>query len=166
MLLREAVSFLQGIPPFRLLDEASLERLVATVSLEYYPKGFAILTQGGPAERLAPGGALRRGQGLDALRRDEEIVIDYRSEGDAIGFLSVFGGDRSRTDVTAVKDTTCQLIPRGPFLALLEEHPDVREYFNRTFLAKYMDKAFTDLRNRSRVFAGGEKLLFTTPSGT
>ena len=95
----------------------------------------------------------------------EEIVIDYRSEGDAIGFLSLYSGDRSRTDVTAVEDTTCYLMPREPFLALLEAHPEVREYFHRTFLAKYMDKAFTDMRSRSQLFGSGEKLLFTTAVG-
>ena len=56
-------------------------------------------------------------------------------------------------------------MPREPFLALLEAHPEVREYFHRTFLAKYMDKAFTDMRSRSQLFGSGEKLLFTTAVG-
>ncbi|HEY5998895.1 MAG TPA: DUF294 nucleotidyltransferase-like domain-containing protein [bacterium] len=166
MLTREVVQFLQGVPPFQTLPEETLDALARTVSLEYYPAGFPILTQGGPASDSLQ--IVLTGAAKITMRsmENEEIVIDYRSEGDAIGFLSLYGSDRSRTDVTAVKDTTCYLIPREPFLALLEAHPDVREYFHRVFLAKYMDKAFTDLRSRSGLFGGGgEKLLFTTAVG-
>lgn len=166
MLTRDVVHFLQGVPPFQQLAEETLESLARTVSLEYYPSGFPILTQGGPASdalQIVLTGAARVSM---RSTEKEEIVIDYRSEGDAIGFLSLYGGDRSRVDVTAVEDTTCYLIPREPFLALLEGHPDVREYFHRVFLAKYMDKAFTDLHRRSGLFGGGgERLLFTTAVG-
>jgi CBS domain-containing protein len=154
------------VPPFQLLDETTLERLAAEISLEYYPAGYPILTQGGAASdslQVVLTGAAKVSMRSMEL---EEIVIDYRSEGDAIGFLSLYGGDRSRVDVTAVKDTTCYLIPRAPFMVLLENNPDVREHFHRVFLAKYMDKAFTDLRSRSGLFGGGgEKLLFTTAVG-
>lgn len=165
MLTSAPAAFLRGIPPFQLLSEATLESLAETISLDFYPKGFPILTLGGPAsdslQIVVTGGtkvSMRSGD-------DEEIVVDYRSEGDAIGFLSLYSGDRSRTDVTAVDDTTCYLIPREPFLALLEANPDVREYFHRTFLSKYMDKAFTDMRSRSQLRGGSEKRLFTTPVG-
>jgi len=165
MLTSEPVAFLQGIPPFQLLDEPILEALAGSISLEYYPKGFPILTQGGPASDSLQ--VVRTGGAKVSMRSSdsEEIVIDYRSEGDAIGFLSLYSGDRSRTDVTALEDTTCYLMPREPFIALLEAHPEVREYFHRTFLAKYMDKAFTDMRSRSQLFGSGEKLLFTTAVG-
>ncbi len=165
MLTREPVAFLQGIPPFQLLDQPTLESFANSISLEFYPKGFPILTQGGPASDSLQ--VVRTGGAKVSMRSSdsEEIVIDYRSEGDAIGFLSLYSGDRSRTDVTAVEDTTCYLMPREPFLALLEAHPEVREYFHRTFLAKYMDKAFTDMRSRSQLFGSGEKLLFTTAVG-
>jgi CBS domain-containing protein len=165
MLTFEPVVFLQGIPPFQLLDEPTLETLADTISLEFYPKGFPILTQGGPASDSLQ--IVRTGGAKVSMRSGdtEEIVVDYRSEGDAIGFLSLYSGDRSRTDVTAIEDTTCYLLPRGPFLELLEAHPEVREYFHRTFLSKYMDKAFTDMRSRSQLYGGGEKLLFTTAVG-
>jgi len=165
MLTDAVVSFLQDTPPFQLLSEADLQELAASVALEYYPKGFPILTQGGPASDSLQ--IVRTGSAKVSMRSSdsEEIVVDYRSEGDAIGFLSLLTGDRSRTDVTAVKDCTCLIIPRESFLRMIGANPDVREYFQRTFLVKYMDKAFTDMRARSRVFGGGEKLLFTTPVG-
>ncbi len=165
MLTLEPVAFLQGIPPFQILEQSILESLANAISLEYYPKGFPILTQGGPASDSLQ--VVRTGGAKVSMRSSdsEEIVIDYRSEGDAIGFLSLYSGDRSRTDVTALEDTTCYLLPREPFLALLETHPEVREYFHRTFLSMYMDKAFTDMRSRSQLFGSGEKLLFTTAVG-
>jgi CBS domain-containing protein len=165
MLTRDAVAFLATIPPFQLLDAAELERLGQTLQLEFYPEGFPILTQGG-----APSAALQivlTGSARVAVPSGdhEELDIDFRTEGDAIGFLSLFSGDRSRVNVTAAEDTTCLLIPREPFLRLLESHPDVREYLHRTFLAKYVDKAVTDMRVRSRNLGGRERLLFTTPVG-
>ena len=155
----------RGFPPSSSWTRPTLECFAHCLSLEYYPKGFPILTQGGPASDSLQ--VVRTGGAKVSMRSSdsEEIVIDYRSEGDAIGFLSLYSGDRSRTDVTAVEDTTCYLMPREPFLALLEAHPEVREYFHRTFLAKYMDKAFTDMRSRSQLFGSGEKLLFTTAVG-
>ena len=100
MITDEAAAFLRGSPlstPGR--PAARVPR--RTLSLEFYPKGFAILTQGGPAsdslQIVRTGGAKVSMRSSDS----EEIVIDYRSEGDAIGFLSLYSGDRSRTDVTA-----------------------------------------------------------------
>lgn len=165
MLIDDVIRFLKELPPFNLLDEEAMARLAGAISLEYYPKGFPILTQGGPpsdslqivvtgSAKVAfdPGGGA-------------EVVIDYRSEGDAIGFLSLYSGDHSRTNVTALEETTCYLIPRATAIELLDANPGVREYLHRTFLAKYVDKAFTDMRNRSLLASGGEKLLFTTPVG-
>jgi CBS domain-containing protein len=165
MIIDEVVDFLSSIPPFQLLDEETVLALSKSVSLEFHPKGTMILSQDGPPsdslQIVVSGGAKVFMKSGD----EEELIIDYRSRGDAIGFLSLFSADRSRTNVLAVEDTTCYLIPREPFVALLDRNPQIREYFLRTFLTKYMDKAFADMRNRSLLFGGGEKLLFTTTIG-
>jgi len=76
MLTLEAVTFLQGIPPFQLLDDATLTALAGTISIEYYPKGFPILTQGGPASDSLQ--IVRTGSAKVSMRSSEreEIVID------------------------------------------------------------------------------------------
>lgn len=160
-----AARFLREVPALAVLDGEALLRVAEQSFLEHLPRGSRILLEGGP-----PADGLRivvTGGAKVAVRSGEggEIVLDYRSPGDTIGFISLSGGDRSRTTVTAVEDTDCYLVPRTTFLALLDEHPAVREYFDRTFLAKYVDKAFADMHARSRLLGGGERLLFTTPVG-
>jgi CBS domain-containing protein len=163
--VEDIADFLAKAPPFQFLEPESLLGLAGSVLVEFFPKGSVILTQGGPPSRflyiVARGGVkvfMTAGDG-------EEIIIDLRSEGDIFGFVSLYSGDRSRTTVTALEDTTAYLLAREPFMALFDANPLLRDYFHRTFIAKYMDKAFTDMRNRSLLHGGGEKLLFTTTVG-
>jgi CBS domain-containing protein len=165
MIVDDVAAFLARVPAFRLLDAAELRGLAENVQIDFSPAGTALLTEGGPPSEflqiVASGGVkvtLPAGAG-------GEVEVDYRSEGAAIGYLSIFSGDRSRVNVTAVEDTVCYLIPRGIFLALLERRGDVREFFTRTFITTYMDKAFSDMHAVSLADGDREQLLFTTPVG-
>jgi len=161
----EVAAFLADTPPFSALDPPTLHALASGVLLDFYPKGFRILAAGGPPSdslRLIVSGGVK--VSLDP-GGDGEVLVDYRSAGDAVGYLSLLSGDISRAEVTAAEDTVCYLLPREPFLRLLAERPAVREYFHRIFLAKYLDRAFDDMRNRTLLLGGGERLLFTTPLG-
>jgi CBS domain-containing protein len=161
----EVAGFLARVPAFRLLDAAELRGLAGRVQVDFSPAGTAILTEGDPPSeflKIVVSGGIR----VSLPAGDaSEVDVDYRSEGAAVGYLSLFSGEPSRVNVTAVEDTVCYLIPREPFLALLERRPDVREFFTRTFLATYLDKVFSDLRVGSLANGSGEQLLFTTPVG-
>lgn len=166
MIIEEVARFLGRVPAFRLLGPDELRDLAECVQVDFSPAGTALLTEGGPPSeflRIVVSGGVKV-----TLPAGEagEVDVDYRSEGAAIGYLSLFSGDRSRVNVTAAEDTVCYLIPWEPFHALLERRPDVREFFTRTFIATYLDKAFGDLRAGSLAAGGGEQLLFTTPVGT
>jgi CBS domain-containing protein len=162
-IVEEVAGFLARVPAFRLLDAASLQDLAASVEIDFLPAGTAVLTEGGPPSEflqiVVSGGvkvALASAEGGD-------VEIDYRSEGAAIGFLSLYSGDHSRMNVTAAEDTLCYLIPRTTFLELLERRPDVREFFTSTFITSYLDRAFSDLRIGALTSGDGEQLLFRTP---
>ena len=164
-IIDEVAVFLARVPAFRLLDAADLRELASNVEIDFSPAGTAILAEGDPPSEflkiVVSGGvkvSLTAGDG-------GEVEVDYRSEGAAIGYLSLFSGERSRVNVAAVEDTLCYLIPREHFLALLERRPDVREFFTRTFITTYMDKAFSDLRDGSLARGGREQLMFSTPVG-
>ena len=43
---------------------------------------------------------------------------------------------------------------------LLDANPQIREYLHRTFLSKYLDKTLHEMRTRSILVGGGERLLF------
>ncbi|MCX5718067.1 MAG: DUF294 nucleotidyltransferase-like domain-containing protein [Nitrospirae bacterium] len=133
--------------------------------MEFYPKGFTILHQDGPpSEHLR---VIKTGGVKVSIRStdDEEVLIDYRSEGDNFGFLSVVSGDKSRTSVIAIEDTTCYLISRKTINELLDTNPAFAEFFLKSFLNKYIDKTFKEMHNKSLIFGGGDKLLFTTTVG-
>jgi CBS domain-containing protein len=165
MVLEEIVTFLKQVPPFQFLDAAALNRVALKVSVEYYPKGTLILQQDGPPSThlmvIKKGGVK-----VGLLSADgEEIVLDYRSEGDVFGFLSLVSADRSRTSITAVEDSIVYQVERGVILKLLESNPAFTEYYVKSFLNKIVDKTFAEMHSQSLLCGGGDKLLFTTPVG-
>jgi CBS domain-containing protein len=163
--VEEVVAFLRKVPPFQFLEEPPLRELARASELEYYPTGTVILEQGGPpSEHLL---VVKKGGAKVFVRSEdnEETLVDYRAEGDVIGFLSLYTGDRSRTNVVATSDTICLLIGKAEFRRLLDAHPLIREYLHRAFLSKYLDKTIHEMRTRSVLVGGGERLLFTTPVG-
>ena len=165
IILEEAVQFLKGVPPFQFLDERTLRGIAGSISLEFYPKGMSVLSQDGPASDYL--NIIKKG-GVKVFVRstdDQEVVIDYRGEGDAFGFLSLVSGDKSRANVTAVEDTICYLISRKKITSLLDTHPAFTEFFLKSFLGKYIDKTFTEMHSKTLLYGGGDKLLFTTPVG-
>ncbi len=163
--VEEVVAFLKKVPPFQFLEEPALRELARSLELEYYPTGTVILEQGGPpSEHLI---VIKKGGAKVFVRSEEneETLVDYRAEGDIIGFLSLYTGDRSRTNVVATGDTICYLVGKAEFRRLLDAHPLIREYLHRAFLSKYLDKTIHEMRTRSVLVGGGERLLFTTPVG-
>jgi CBS domain-containing protein len=163
--IQEVVQFLRKVPPFQFLDDQPLGEVARAVTLEYYPTGALILEQNGPpSETLL---VIKKGGAKIFVRSEEneETLVDYRAAGDIIGFLSLYTGDRSRTSVVATSDTICYLIDKLDFRRLLDANPQIREYLHRTFLSKYLDKTLHEMRTRSILVGGGERLLFTTPVG-
>jgi len=164
MIIEEIIDFLKNVPPFQVLDEAALRRVAGDISVEFYPKGHTILHQDGPASEYLK--IIKKGGVKVFIKSDEEeIVIDYRSEGDAFGFLSLVSGDRSRANVVAVEDTIAYLINRKTITGLLDSNPAFTEFFLKSFLNKYIDKTYREMHNKSLLYGGGDKLLFTTPVG-
>lgn len=161
----DVIEFLRNVTPFQDIDENTLRNIAATVSLEFYPKGSTILHQDGPASdylRIVRKGAVKV---FIRSSKDDEVMIDLRSEGDSFGFLSLVSGDKSRANVVAVEDTTCYLISRDVIIKLLETYPAFAEYFLVSFLNKYIDKTYREIHKRSLLYGGGDRLLFTTPVG-
>ena len=165
MSVDDVLEFLRNVSPFQDLDEDTLKNIAGGISMEYFPKGSTILYQDGPASEYLR--IIRKGTVKVFIRsgKDDEVMIDLRSEGDSFGFLSLVGGDKSRANVVATDDTVCYLIGRDAVLKLLERHPVFAEYFLVSFLNKYIDKTYKEIHKRSLLYDGGDRLLFTTPVG-
>jgi CBS domain-containing protein len=168
MVKEETIDFLINIPPLNILSREELGAVVEDVSLEYYPKGARILAQNGPPSeylRIIKKGGVRV---FMKAHEEDEVDIDYRSEGEHFGLLSLVSGDRSRANIVALDDTICYLIPRERILALIQNHPEMNEYFLKSFFFNFMDKAYDDTRKRHEYGTGmgaGDRLLFTTSVG-
>lgn len=164
-IIDEVAAFLARVPAFRLLEADEVRELAACIEIDFFPAGTALLVEGGaPSEFLqivASGGIKVSLPASDG----GEVVVDYRSEGAAIGYLSLLSGERSRMNVTAIEDSACYLIPRAPFMALIERQPAIHEFFTRAFITTYLDKAFSDVRATSLALGESERLLFTTSVG-
>ncbi len=163
--VHDVIEFLRTVSPFQDLEDNVLRNISSTVSLEFYPKGSTILHQEGPASEYLR--IIRKGSVKVFIKsgKDDEVMIDVRSEGDSFGFLSLVSGDKSRANVVAVEDTTCYLIGKETIVRLLETHPVFAEFFLVSFLNKYIDKTYKEIHKRSLLYGGGDRLLFTTPVG-
>jgi CBS domain-containing protein len=165
IITEDLIDFLKSVPPFQFLDEKSLQSIAGNVSMEFYPKGTTILHQDGPPSeylRIVKKGGVKV---FITPEKGEEVLIDYRSEGDSFGLLSLVGGDKSRATVIAVDDTICYLISKDVVLKLVDSHPLFTEFFLKSFLNKFIDKTYKEMHNRSLLYGGSDKLLFSTPVG-
>ena len=160
----EVREFLVNVPPFQFLDEKALSIVANSVLMEYFPKGTVILSQGGAPSRYLH--IIKKG-GVKVYINSEgqEIVKDYRGEGDGFGFISLIGEDVARNNVVAVEDTICYLVRRETVLRLMDASAAFTEYFLKSFLIKSIDRTYKEMHTRSLMFGGGDKLLFTTPVG-
>lgn len=162
MILEDVIAFLKKVPPFQFLDEADLKAVAANLSMEFYPKDLVILQQDGPPSdslRIIKKGGVK----VSMVAEDGgEVMIDYRGEGDTFGFLSLVGEDRVRSNVTAVDDTICYLLGKEMVLKLLDSHLAFTEYFFKSHIAKYIDRTYQEMRDKSVFYGGSDRLLFTT----
>lgn len=165
MIIEEVINFFKKVPPFQFLEEGALNAVVSSVSMDFYPKDTLILRQDDPpAEYLR---IIKKG-GVKVYRTVEdgdEIVIDYRAEGDNFGILSIIGRDRVRSNVMAIDDTICYLIDKETVLNLLNLYPVLTEYFFKSHIAGYLDKTFKEMRDESLFYGSSDRILFTTQVG-
>ncbi|GLI52562.1 DUF294 nucleotidyltransferase-like domain-containing protein [Thermodesulfovibrio yellowstonii] len=161
-IIEDIMDFLKSVPPFEFLSDEAINSVTVKTSMEYYPKGTHILLQDGPPSEFLY--VIKKG-GVKVYRRveNEEIVIDYRSEGDSFGFVSLMSGDKSRANVVAIDDTICYLIPKETISNLINKYSEVRDFFLRSFMNIYFDKGYREEQSKKTLTYTVDKLLFTTP---
>ena len=162
-IIEEVIEFLHKVPPFQFLDEETLRSITKNVSMEFYPKGTTILYQGGPASeyvKIIKKGGVKVSLGFSEA---DEVVIDYRGDGDLIGYLALFDSTKSRANVVAVEDTICYLLKIDVIADLIKTNPAIREFFHQSFLNKFMDKAYKEIHSKSLPYSVGGNIFYTTP---
>lgn len=162
MITGEIAAFLRKVPPFQFLDEQALSAVAGSITVEFYPKGTMILRQDGPPSSHLS--VIKKG-GVKVYitsGSQEEIIVDYRGEGDSYGILSLVGADKSRANVLAAEDTICYLVQRDIIFRLIDSNPAFTEFFLKSFFNKFIDKTYTEMQGRASFYSGSDKFLFST----
>jgi CBS domain-containing protein len=165
MIQNEVIQFLKKVPPFQFLDEPVLAMVVKNMSMEFYPKGTVILKQDSIASdtlKIIKKGGVR----VSVKSKDgEDVVIDYRGEGDTFGLISLMSKERQKTTIVAVDDTICYLVGKETVYRLIDDHPSVTEYLLQSHFTKYIDKTYGEMHSKSLFYGSSDHLLFTTLIG-
>jgi len=165
MITEDVVGFLREVPPFQFLEDELLAEIARTASMEYYPRDTVILKQDGrPSEYLR---IIKKGGVRISVRSEngEDIILDYRGEGDNFGIWSIVEKTRQKTTVVAVDDTLCYLIPEDSVRRLLDTSAVFTEYFLKSHLEKYVDRTYGEMLSKSAFYGGTDRILFTTRVG-
>jgi len=160
-IIEDIIEFFKSIPPFEFLDNEVINSIAVKTAMEFYPKNTHILLQDSlPSEFLY---IIKKG-GIKVYRRvnNEEVIIDYRSEGDSFGFVSLISGDKSRANVVAIDDTICYLISKETVLTLMNSYPEIRDFYLKSFMNIYLDKRYMEESVKKTLTGSVDKILFTT----
>jgi len=162
----ELVPFLRKTLPFSDLDDKALETLARSCTIDFYPKGTRLLTQGVTLVEYVL--LIRSGAVKLFLTRDgaSDTLIDYRGEGGAVGALGVIREARASLSAETIEDTFCFKIPGAVFRALIADHPAITQYYLQSFSENYIQKAFSELRRQhADLCAASPLVLFSTRVG-
>jgi CBS domain-containing protein len=165
MITQDTISFLKKTPPFSVLDDALLADIARDMELVFHPKGRTILRQNGPAaEHLS---IIRSGAVKVMIRtnEDEEVLVESRTVGECFGMRSFLFGDLSPDTIVASEDTSCYLVKRETVLTLLNTNAAFSAICLKSLLKRLMDMAYQEVRDRTLLYGGGDKLLFTNVLG-
>jgi CBS domain-containing protein len=165
MIQEDIIQFLGSIPPFQFLDKPVLKDAASKLSMEFYPKNAVILKQEDTLSEFLY--IIKKGGVRISLKspENEDIVIDYRGEGDSFGLVSLMGKDRQRTTVTAIDDTICYLMNKETVYRLIDSNPSFTEYLLQSHFTKYIDKTYREMHSKSLFYGSSDQLLFTTLVG-
>lgn len=157
----EVRDLLQRTPPFDRLNENALAMVETGLSLAFYPAGHVVFRQGGPAaEHLS---IIKSGKVKVFLTTNEkeEVLLDQRGAGGTFGILSLLRGDRAVSTVTAIEDTECYRIGKDVILRIMAQNAAFSEYYLRFYLTRLVDMMHRQIQDRSLLYGGGDKILFT-----
>ena len=161
MITQDAFMFFKKTPAFASLPNDVLGTISQEMVLEFHPKGRTILRQNGPAAEhlsIIKSGAVKV---FVRTNEGEEVVVGYRTAGDFFGLISIVYGDLCPDTVVATEDTSCFLIKKETILRLLKTQSQFSEFCLKAVLTRLVDTTYKDIRDRTLLYGGGDKLLFT-----
>jgi len=130
------IRHLKDSEPFNALPDEIFAQLREAASVETYPAHHYIFHHNDP-----PTGYLyviREGIVEITVHTPggEEMVLDYRKEGQFFGGTPIFSGEAYTGGARTSVDTVCFLVPADVLKAAAQSHPRISEYFTRIVLSR------------------------------
>ena len=113
---------LRETPSFRRLSAEDRQRVAGVARIGTYEKGETVFAEAEPSDffySVATG----RVKVVKMLPSGKEVILEVFGAGEPLGAVAVYEGRPFPASAIAMEDTSCILIPRGAFFALLEQHP-------------------------------------------
>ena len=113
---------LRETPSFRRLSAEDRLRVASVARISSFAKGEQVFSEGEPSDffySVASG----RVKVVKMLPSGMEVILEVFGAGEPLGAVAVYEGRPFPASAVAMDDTTCILIPRASFFALLEQHP-------------------------------------------
>jgi CRP/FNR family transcriptional regulator len=113
---------LRETPSFRRLSAEDRQRVAGVARLATFAKGETIFAEAEPSAHFYSV-ASGRVKVVKMLPSGKEVILEVFGAGEPLGAVAVYEGRPFPASAIAMEDTTCILIARGAFFALLEQHP-------------------------------------------
>ncbi|HET7295159.1 MAG TPA: Crp/Fnr family transcriptional regulator [Vicinamibacteria bacterium] len=109
---------------YRGLSEEDRQRLAEVSLVKSWEKGDAIFNEGDPSDFLLTLLA-GRVKVVKLLPSGKEVILEIFGPGDPVGAVVAYEGRPYPATAIALEKTTCLLVRRAPFFALIEKHPSL-----------------------------------------
>jgi CRP/FNR family transcriptional regulator len=131
---------LRSVPLYRGLAEEDRRRLAEVALVKSWDKGDTIFAEGDPSDFLLT--VLRgRVKVVKLQPSGKEVILEIFGTGDPVGAVVAYEGRPFPASAIALEPTTCVLVRRAPFFALLEKHPSLVRGLLSTFTRRIVELA-------------------------
>jgi CRP/FNR family transcriptional regulator, nitrogen oxide reductase regulator len=107
---------------FRRLTPEDRHRLAAVASVRTYDKGGSIFSEGDPSDLMYTV-VTGRVKVFKSTPRGTDVILEIFGPGDPVGAVAVYESRPYPASAVALEPTTCLLVARRDFFALLETYP-------------------------------------------
>jgi CRP/FNR family transcriptional regulator len=135
---------------FRRVATDDRVRLAAVARVRDYARGDVIFREGDASEAFytVVNGRVKV---FKMLPSGKDVILEIFGSGDPLGAIAAYEGRPFPASAMALEETTCLLLPRRDFFALLEQHPSLVRG-----LLHGMTQRLIELTNRVAQLSGGK----------
>jgi CRP/FNR family transcriptional regulator len=118
----DLVEVMRVTPMFGKLSASDRGRLAAVSRVRSFARGEDVAREGDPSEAFY---VVVRGRVkvFKTTPAGKDLILEIFGPGDLLGAVAVYEARPYPASIVALEDTTCVVVPRPAFFALLEQHP-------------------------------------------